>query len=49
VATEINTAARIIRQSHLTAGAYLANCFVGNLGNCIGGAGRRLLDHSYLT
>jgi len=48
VAAEINAAAHVIRQSlasastddaggvpHFT-GAYLANCFVGRLGNCIG-------------
>ena len=35
VAAEINTAAHVIRQNHCTAGARLANCFVGHIGNCI--------------
>jgi len=48
VAAEINTAAHIIRQSHCTSGAQLANCFVGRLGNCLGGAPHRL-PTMYLT
>jgi len=35
VAAEINAAAHLIRQCHATSGAYLANCFVRHLGNCI--------------
>ncbi len=35
VAAEINAAAHLIRQCHATSGAYLANCFVQHLGNCI--------------
>jgi hypothetical protein len=34
VAAEINAAAHMIRHSH-SSGAYLANCFVQHLGNCI--------------
>ena len=43
VAAEINAAAHIIRQSH-GSGAYLANCFVRHLGNCIVPAACNLHD-----